>query len=80
MNLHGQLRSGLGALDTTSPIVTLNVDSVEIEMPLDIKVTGETNSAPYRSVWVKPPVQPLGVKSDSRSCRMRIRWNITYAK
>ncbi|MCJ7515069.1 MAG: hypothetical protein MUO89_03740 [Dehalococcoidia bacterium] len=53
---------------------------MDIEMPLDIRLNRETSSAPYRSVWVKPPAESFGIKNVSRPCRIKIMWNITYAE
>ena len=79
MNFHSQLRDGLGSVDTTSLIVALKMDSVEIEVPLSVRLTGLTGALPYRRILIEPLAESPGITRVSRPCRMKIRWNITYA-
>lgn len=75
--IHRELCEGLLAPDTQDPLISLKVDTVETEIPLDIRL-GETKTAAYRSIDVKPPVPSLGLKNEFRYSRIRIHWIVKY--
>lgn len=75
---HNQLKEGLEKGDSRSPLLTLKVDSIETDTPLDIKLTGDNDRSVYKNIVVKPPLPAFSIRNDHRYSRIKIKWIVKY--
>jgi len=69
---------GLEKGETRSPVLTLKVDSIETDTPLDMKLTGDDDRLIYKNIVVKPPLPAFGIRNDYRYSRIKIKWVVKY--
>lgn len=72
------MQEGLEKGETKSSILTLRVDYIETDTPLDIKLIEEKDIEVYKGILVKPPLPAMGVRNDYRYSRIKIRWAVSY--